>query len=71
MDKVELREAFSMATRNGGFFVQSNHGGKGNFEVVIPRIGGGVSYYWRDNDGPTHTWYDPFLAFATLSLSPP
>jgi hypothetical protein len=26
----------------GGFFVQSSHGEKGNFEVVVPRSGGGL-----------------------------
>ena len=54
-----------MATRNSGFFVQSHHGAAGNFEVVVPRIGSGLAYYWRDNDHPLRPWYGPFPTFAS------
>lgn len=40
-------------------FIQSNYGGTGNFEVVVPRLGGGLAHYWRDNDDPNFPWYGP------------
>jgi Domain of unknown function (DUF1929)/Glyoxal oxidase N-terminus len=49
----------------GGFFVQSSHGGKGNFEVVVPRSGGGLAHWWRDNDDPDRPWSGPTLAFGS------
>jgi hypothetical protein len=49
----------------GGFFVQSSHGGKGNFEVVAPRSGGGLAHWWRDNDDPDRPWRGPTLMFGS------
>jgi len=31
-------------------FIQSRFGGRGNFEVIVPRPGGGLSHFFRDND---------------------
>lgn len=30
-----------------------------NFEVVVPRLGGGLAHYWRDNSIPSMPWYGP------------
>jgi hypothetical protein len=49
----------------GGFFVQSSHGQKGNFEVVVPRSGGGLAHWWRDNDHPSRPWRGPTLMFGS------
>ena len=49
----------------GGFFVQSSHGRKGNFEVVVPRSGGGLAHWWRDNDDPDRPWRGPTLMFGS------
>lgn len=44
--------------------IQSRFGGKGNFDLVVPRAEGGFSHYLRDNDDPALSWYGPF-DFAT------
>ena len=49
----------------GGFFVQSNHGVKGNFEVVVPRGGGGLAHWFRKNDDPGRPWSGPTLMFGS------
>jgi hypothetical protein len=49
----------------GGFVLQSSHGVKGNFEVVAPRSGGGLSHWWRDNDHPGLAWRGPTLMFGS------
>lgn len=54
-----------MATKNSGFFLQSNYGIKGNLEVVFPRKGGGLAYYSRENDDPGLTWQGPFLMYGS------
>lgn len=48
-----------------GFLVQSRHGTKGNFEVVAPRVGGGLAHHWRDNDAASQPWHGPSLAFGS------
>lgn len=40
--------------------IQSRFGRRGNFEVVVPRVGGGLAHYWRDNDHPSLPWHGPF-----------
>jgi Domain of unknown function (DUF1929)/Glyoxal oxidase N-terminus len=40
-------------------FIQSQHGGKGDFEVVAPVAGGGLAHWWRDNDAPDTPWHSP------------
>jgi hypothetical protein len=35
-------------------FIQSRFGGRGNFEVIVPRVGGGLAHFWRDNDHGDH-----------------
>jgi hypothetical protein len=51
--------------RGGGLIVQGSSGHKGNFEVVVPRIGGGFSQHWRDNDAPGFPWHGPGLAMGS------
>src|SRR5215216_5151445 len=48
----------------GGFFVQSSHGAKGNFELVVPRTGGGLAHWFRKNDDPRLPWVGPTLMFG-------
>ena len=45
---------------NSGFFDQSSFGGKGNFELVVPKSSGGFDYYWRENDANGLPWHGPF-----------
>lgn len=40
-------------------FVQSSHGGRGNFEVVAAVAGGGFAHWWRNNDLPGEPWIGP------------
>ncbi len=49
----------------GGLLVQGASGHKGNFEVVIPRVGGGFWHLWRDNDTPPFPWHGPGLAMGS------
>jgi hypothetical protein len=39
--------------------IQSSFGTRGNFEVVVAHVGGGLSHYWRDNDTPGFPWHGP------------
>jgi hypothetical protein len=54
-----------MPAGHSSFLVQSSHGGIGNFEVVVPRIGGGLAHYWRDNDDPMMPWIASNVAFGS------
>lgn len=54
-----------MPTRSSGFFIQSNYGTQGNFEVVAPRTGGGIAHLWRNNDLPNQPWSAPAIAFGS------
>ena len=51
--------------RSGGLLVQGSAGHKGNFEVVMPRVGGGFWHFWRDNDLPAHPWHGPQIAMGS------
>jgi hypothetical protein len=53
--------------RGGGLLVQGTVGHKGNFEVVIPRIGGGFWQFWRDNDTVPFAWHGPGLGMGSES----
>ena len=50
-----------MATRKqSGFLVQSTHGIKGNFELVVPApAGDGMVFFWRNNDVGSLPWNGP------------
>ncbi len=37
-------------------FIQSRHGSKDNFEVVVGLSTGGLAHFWRDNDNPALPW---------------
>lgn len=39
--------------------IQSNFGGRGNFELVVPLTAGGFAHYWRNNDAPGLPWAGP------------
>jgi hypothetical protein len=41
--------------------VQSRFGVQGNFELVSPVFGGGLTHLWRDNDDPGYPWSEPTL----------
>lgn len=45
--------------------IQGNFGVQGNFEVVVPSPGGGISHYWRDNDDPLMQWHGPTIFAAS------
>jgi hypothetical protein len=48
-------------------FVQATpgtYGTKGNFELVVPLLTGGLAHFFRDNDNPSLPWNGPFN-FAT------
>ena len=51
----------------GGFLVQSSHGAKGNFELVVPRGGGGLAHWFRKNDDPRLPWVGPTLMFGSTA----
>jgi hypothetical protein len=46
-----------------GFFIQGHNG---NFEVVVPRVGGGADHLWRDNAAPGEPWHGPAIAFGSM-----
>jgi hypothetical protein len=46
-----------ISSRHSSFLIQSTFGKRGNFEVVVPRPGGGLSHFWRDNDDPSLKWH--------------
>ena len=54
-----------MPSRSSSFFIQSNSGTNGNFEVVTPRVGGGIAHLWRNNDTPAFPWSGPAIAFGS------
>jgi len=51
--------------RTGGLLIQGSSGQKGNFEVVMPRVGGGFWHFWRNNDDPVFPWHGPVLAMGS------
>ncbi len=40
--------------------IQSNHGRKGNFELVVPLVDGGLAHFWRNNDAGGFPWRGPY-----------
>lgn len=53
----ETPERFGASLSGNAALIQGRHEGRGNFEVVVPRQGGGMSHFWRDNDRPAHPWH--------------
>ena len=51
--------------RSGGLLIQGFSGTKGNFEVVLPRVGGGFLHLWRNNDAAGFPWSGPDLAMGS------
>jgi hypothetical protein len=54
-----------MPTRSSSFFIQGSTGTNGNFEVVVPRTGGGIAHLFRNNDDPGLPWTAPVIAFGS------
>jgi hypothetical protein len=54
---------FGGATGNP-VLIQSRFGTKGNFELVVPAVGGGMLFAWRNNDLPSLPWSTP-VRFGT------
>src|ERR1700754_4999143 len=52
-------------SREGGLLCQGSAGQKGNFEVVVPRVGGGFWTFWRANDVAGFPWHGPGLAMGS------
>src|SRR6516164_6094873 len=52
-------------SRSGGLLIQGSVGQRGNFEVVIPRVGGGFAHFWRNNDVAGHPWHGPGVAMGS------
>ena len=52
-------------SREGGLLCQGSVGQKGNFEVVVPRVGGGFWTFWRANDVAGLPWHGPGLAMGS------
>jgi hypothetical protein len=46
--------------RGNPSLIQSRFGFRGNFEVVVPSLHGGLDFYWRNNDAPGFPWYGPY-----------
>ena len=44
---------------DSGYLVQGVFGKVGNFEAVVPRTGGGLDAFYRDNDAPGFPWHGP------------
>jgi hypothetical protein len=51
--------------RSGGLLIEGFSGTKGNFEVVLPRVGGGFLHLSRNNDAPGFPWSGPDLAMGS------
>ena len=50
---------FATGVTGNPALIQSNFGKKGNFELVVPRSGGGLAHYWRNNDASGLPWNGP------------
>jgi hypothetical protein len=51
------------------YFIQSNLGNNGNFELVV-REGNQLRHYWRDNDDPSFPWHKGDLFGDNVSSAP-
>jgi hypothetical protein len=52
-------------SREGGLLCQGSVGQRGNFEVVVARVGGGFWTFWRANDVAGFPWHGPGLAMGS------
>jgi hypothetical protein len=55
--------------QHGGFFIQSQAGESGDFEIVVPWSSGGLAHYRRANDAVDHPWTGPTLFGADIYIS--
>jgi len=46
--------------------IQSRFGTKGNFEMVVPSVNGGLIHFWRNNDSPALPWSGPTFFGGSL-----
>ncbi len=47
---------FAHSVSGNPAFIQGRFGTRGNFELVVPLVDGGIAHYWRDNDDPHLPW---------------
>lgn len=50
---------FASGVTGNPSLIQSSFGTKGNFEVVVPRVSGGLAHFWRNNDASGFPWSGP------------
>ena len=44
----------------GPGLIQSSHGGRGDFQVIVPSDAGGLLHFYRENDNSAFPWRGPF-----------
>src|SRR5262249_47015683 len=47
---------FATGVTGSPALIQGLFGGRGNFEVVVPLVTGGLAHFWRNNDDPALPW---------------
>ena len=55
------------ATGNPSFVqaIPGTYGSKGNYELVVPLLSGGIAHFYRNNDDPSQPWIGPTASFGT------
>jgi hypothetical protein len=48
--------------------IQSTFGKKGNFELVVPMVSGGLAHYWRNNDDEHLPWSGPQMFGLSVGM---
>jgi len=56
-----------LPTKNSSFMTQGRFGLKGNFEMVVPLVAGGLAHFWRDNDAARLPWNGPIPISSSSS----
>ncbi len=59
-DTDGIRSVYGARAAGNPVLIQSRFGAKGNFELVVPSAGGGLAFYFRNNDDPSFPWNGPF-----------
>jgi hypothetical protein len=59
-DTDGIRSVYGARAAGNPMLIQSRFGAKGNFELVVPLAGGGLAFYFRNNDDPSFPWNGPF-----------
>lgn len=50
---------FATGVTGNPSLIQGTFGTRGNFEVVVPRVPGGLAHFWRNNDASGFPWSGP------------